>query len=270
MRSLDVQFATMRTAFRSCWLTLLLALPAVALPMHYPEGALQGFPALTDLSGHKVASGRMKQTVQDGHLFIEVDYDRVDGRHVQERAELAIGAQLQQLSWSWEETRGGLLLRHFDVDFRTGRAFALKTGPKSGQWSEHVEIKPGETFAGVGFSFAIKNLHRRLEAGESVGLTAVAFTPSPRTADVTIRKEATETIRVQGRPVLADRIAIHPEIPWIARPFVHAPDQHLWFSHAEPPMLLRVEGNFIEPDDPILRIEPFGLPSGQARTPSPR
>jgi hypothetical protein len=249
---------------------LLLTLPAFALPMRYPEGALQGSPALTDLSGRPLASGRMKQSVKNGQLSIEVDYELLDGRHVQERAELLVGGQLQQLNWSWEETRGGTLLRHFDVDFRTGRAFGLKAGPKPEQWSEQIEIKPGETFAGVGFSFAIKNLHARLEAGESVGLTAVAFTPSPRIASVTIRKERTESIRVQGRAVLADRTAIHPEIPWVARPFVHAPDQHLWFSHAEPPDLLRVEGNFIEPGDPILRIEPFGLASGQARTPPPR
>jgi hypothetical protein len=118
--------------------------------------------------------------------------------------------------------------------------------------------------------YAIKNLTERLQQGEKIDLTAVAFTPKPRTATVTVSLEAVESLRLGGRSFETDRILVHPEVPAIARLFVKAPDQRLWLYRAAPPAFLRMEGPLVEPGDQLVRIDVLpGTCRSEAPAPHP-
>lgn len=254
----------------ACLALAFLPISAGAVELRWPEGTLRGFPVIRDARGGLLADGNLTQWVEHGNLHVKGVFDFRDGRRVEEEAQLRQQPILEQLRWTWTERRGQEMLRRFEVDFATGAAKAQKReGDELKHWEETLEIKPGTTFAGVGFMFAVKNLRDRLDAGEKVQLTAVAFTPKPRTATVTISHEAVERLHMDGRSLEADRFLIHPEVPAIAKIFVKAPDQHLWFYRSPPPALLRAEGPLAEPDDPIVHIDVLRGTSPAEARPAP-
>jgi hypothetical protein len=248
---------------------VLAALPAATVELRWPEATLRGFPAVRDPNGRLLADGSLSQWIEHGDLHVKMVYEFRDGRRVEEQAVLRQQPQLEQLQWSFIEQRGNELLRQFEADLvaRSAKAQKKEDGELK-HWEESLEIQPGKTFAGVGFMYAVKNLRDRLNRGEKVELRAVAFTPKPRTVTVSVMHEGVETLRFGSRRFQADRFAIHPEIPAIARPFVKAPDQHLWFYRAPPPTLLRAEIPLAEPSDPIIRIDvPPATSGAEARAP---
>jgi hypothetical protein len=135
-------------------------------------------------------------------------------------------------------------------------ATAVKTekGGEPRRWSEKVDITQGQTFAGFGFTLAIKALRERLIKGETVNLKAVGFTPQPRDVTVAISYAGHESIQMGGRPVAAEHYVIHPKIPAIAKWFVKAPDANVWLT-PPPAVFVRFQGALVEPSDPIVRID---------------
>ena len=103
--------------------------------------------------------------------------------------------------------------------------------------------------------YAVKNLTERLDRGEKIELTAVVFTAKPRTVTVSISRDLVGELGMGNRRLPAERYVIHPEVPWIARLFVKAPDQYLWYYRPAPPAFLRADIPLAEPGDPIVRIE---------------
>ena len=101
--------------------------------------------------------------------------------------------------------------------------------------------------------YAIKNLIERLDKGEKIELTAVVFTAKPRTVTVTVSRDQLGELTMAGRKLPAERYVIHPEVPWIARLFVKAPDQYLWFYRPSPPAFLRADIPLGETGDPQVR-----------------
>jgi hypothetical protein len=250
---------------------MLLALTAAAVELRWPEATLRGFPVLRDTNGRLLGDCSLSQWIEHGTLHVKAVYEFRDGRRVEEQAVLRQQPELEQLRWSFIDQRGDELLRRFEVDLAARSATAQKK-EENGElkhWGESLEIEPGKTFAGVGFMYAVKNLGDRLDRGEKVQLRAVGFTPQPRTVTVTVMHEGAETLRFGSRQFRAARIAIHPEIPAIARLFVKAPDQHLWFYRDPPPTLLRAEIPLAEPSDPIIRIDALPTSATEARAPHP-
>jgi hypothetical protein len=248
---------------------VLLALPAGAIELRWPEATLRGFAAVRDINGRLLGDNSLSQWLEHGALHVKAVYEFRDGRRVEEQAVLRQQPQLEQLRWSFIEQRGNELLRQFEADLvaRSAKSKKKEDGELK-HWEESLEIEPGQTFAGIGFMYAVKNLRDRLNRGEKVQLRAVAFTPKPRTVTVTVRHEGVETLRFGSRRLQVDRFVIHPEIPAIARPFVKAPDEHLWFYRAPPPTLLRAEIPLAEPSDPIIRIDvPPASSAAEARAP---
>jgi hypothetical protein len=95
---------------------------------------------------------------------------------LQQRPELA------QRVWRWRETANGRTIRSFDMNFVSGAATASKVEKgETKHWSDTLDVEPGRTFAGFGFTMAAKALRDRLVKGETVELKAVGFTPSPKT-----------------------------------------------------------------------------------------
>jgi hypothetical protein len=249
----------------------LIAIPAGAVDLRWPEGTLRGFPAIRDLKGQILADSTLSQWIEGGTLHVKVVSEFRDGRRVEEQAELRQRPALEQLRWSWTEQRGKNVLRRFEVDFdaRTATAQKLENGELK-HWEESLDIQAAKSFAGIGFMYAIKNLNERLQGGEKIELTAVAFTPKPRTATVSVSHEAVESLRLGGRTFESDRILVHPEVPAIARPFVKAPDQRLWLYRAPPPVLLRAELPLAEPGDQFIRIDVVpGTCRSEARAAAP-
>ncbi len=118
--------------------------------------------------------------------------------------------------------------------------------------------------------YAVKNLTGRLDQGEKIQLTAVVFTAKPRTVTVSISRDRVGELTMGGRRLPAERYVIHPEVPWIAKLFVKAPDQYLWFYRPAPPAFLRADIPLAEPSDPMIRIELLPGPDSQALGRTPR
>jgi hypothetical protein len=222
-----------------------------AIEPRWQEGALRGFPVLRDTEGREIAQGILTQWIEGTDLHVAARYQFRDGRTVEERTVLAQKPSLAQLRWSWEERRGEAVQRRFAVDLVTGEATARKG-------KDHWETKLDDTagaFVGVGFMYAVKNLTERLDKGEHVHMTAIAFLPRPRTAKVTLSRDEVGELRMGGRTLPSVRYVVHPEVPAIARLFVKVQDTYLWFYRPAPPAFLRADGPMAEPDDPVVRIE---------------
>jgi hypothetical protein len=227
------------------------------------EGSARGFPALRDSAGKKLADSDFSQWLERDRLHVKIRHE-FDGSHwIEERSVFDQRRGLVQEEWSWREHSRGRVLRDFRVDFRSAIATASKVeGTKRKEWSEKVEIDPGTTFAGFGFSLAIKRLRHRLLMGERVELRTIGFTPKPRAVSVEISHGGLDEMRMSGRTLRGDRFVIHPKIPWIADVFIDVPDILLWLTNPGPAGFLRMEGPLVEPSDPIVRIDL--LPGGQS------
>jgi hypothetical protein len=226
----------------------------LALAPHGREGDAQAFTALTDQQGRPLADSRYSQWVEGDRLHIEARSDFPSGRSVVEHAILRLRPRLEQESWDWTERDGKRLVREYLVDFRTGKAMATRVD-QGKRWKEDLEIEPGKTFAGIAFVPVVKALRAQLTAGQQVELIAVAMTPRPRTAKVTVRRDGPSIVHMAGRTIEGDRYTIHPEIPAIARLFVKAPDLFIWLVADDPPAFLRFEGPLVEPGDQVVRID---------------
>jgi hypothetical protein len=176
---------------------MLLAL-LLAISSTVPEGDVQAFPGLTDARGTPLAEGHLVQKVEGDVLHIEARYDFRGGRTVVERATLRLHPQLEQESWDWTERLAGQLVRQYEVDFRTKKAVATRADERK-RWKEDLDIEPGKTFAGIGFTTVVKALRAQLAPGQHVDLRAVAFTPKPRTAPITITRDGADPVRMAGR-----------------------------------------------------------------------
>ena len=219
---------------------------------------------MRELNGSRIADGDFVQRIEGNRLVVSIIYSS-RGRRIEDRSTFRQRPQLVQESWSLKETRNGKPYRQFDVNLLTGEARA--SAPEDGetkQWTEKVDVAPGRTFAGFGFTLAIKALRERLVRGEVVELDAVGFMPKPRGASVEISYAGRDSIRMSDRAIAADRFIVHPKIPAIAKLFVKVPDQTIWLT-TPPAGFLRWEGTLAVPDDPIVRVDLLpGDPSGPA------
>lgn len=231
------------------------------------EGAAHGFPTLRELDGKKLADGEFTQWLENERLHVRINYELGATHHIEEKAVFRQKPQLVQEEWSWRELRDGKVYRQFEVAFGSGRATAEKWYEKKlRRWSEDVKVEPGRTFAGFGFTLAIKSLRERLIKGEKVELKAIGFTPKPRVVAVVISHGGLDQMSMSGRILRGDRFVIHPKVPWIAKPFVDVPDTRIWLINPPPVSFLRFEGPLAEASDPVIRVDLLpGNESGPAK-----
>lgn len=250
---------------------ILIGAPAAAVQIAPFEGMARGFPVLRDAAGKKLADGNFVQWIEGDLLHVQIVYQFDRGRRIEESAAFRQRPQLNQETWSFREFRGEELYRHFAVDFRAGTASARKREESEvEEWTEDIDVDPGRTFAGFGFTLAIKALRQRLVDGETVELQAVGFTPGPRVVSVAISHGGVDRIPMGGRQLRGDRFIIQAQIPWFARPFVSVPDTHIWLTTPPPAAFLRWEGPLAEPSDSVIRVDLLtGDPSGPARPVEP-
>jgi hypothetical protein len=229
------------------------------------ESELRANPVLRDAAGQKIADGNFMQWVEGDGLHVQITYTGND-RQIEETAILRQRPELSQTKWQWRESSRGVETRRFEVDFGSGMATAVKPekGGEARRWSDKLDITQGQTFAGFGFTLAIKALRERLIKGETVNLKAVGFTPQPRGVTVAISYAGRESIQMGGRSVSAEHYVIHPKIPAIAKWFVKAPDANVWLT-PPPAVFVRFQGALVEPSDPIVRID--GAPAESAAVP---
>jgi hypothetical protein len=228
------------------------------------ESALRAYPVLRDAAGRKIADGNFQQWVEGNDLHVQITYTG-DGRKMEETAVLRQRPELSQQQWRWRESLRGEDVRTFEVNFASGMATAVKMEKgEPRRWSEKLDIARGETFAGFGFTLALKALRERLIKGEPVTLKAVGFTPQPRVVGVALSYAGRDSIRMVDRPVTAEHYIIHPKIPALAKWFVKAPDANIWLT-PPPAVFVRFEGALVEPSDAIIRVD--GAPGESAATP---
>jgi hypothetical protein len=255
----------------STFLTILAALifarPAFAVELTEPLGAAHAYPALLDTNGKKLAEGEFRQWIEDDRLRVEIEYEFDDGQHFEENAVFRQKPELSQEKWSWKESKNGKVSRQFTADFRAKTATALThENNEAKQFSENIEVEPGRTFAGFGFTLALQNLRKSLVKGEKVELKAVGFTPKPRLATIQLSYGGLDRIRMSGRALKGDRFVIRAEIPPIVKLFIHIPDTQIWLTHPAPAGFLRWEGPVVVPSDPLIRVDLLpGVKSGPAQ-----
>ena len=240
---------------------------SLAVELTEPAGAAHGYPGLCDQGGKKLADGEFRQWVQDDGLHIIISYEFSDGHVFEEKALFHQRPELTQEEWSWKESKNRKVWRQFTADFRAKTATALThEGNEAKQWSENIDVEPGRTFAGFGFTLALQNLRKRLIEGEKVELKAVGFTPKPRLATVQLSYGGLDRLRMSGRSLKGDHFVIHPEIPPIAKLFIHVPDTQIWLTNPSPASFLRWEGPIVVPSDPLIRVDLLsGAKSGPAQ-----
>src|ERR1044071_4592744 len=133
-----------------------VALSSSAIEVTELEGAAHGYPALCDINGKKLANGEFRQWMEDDRLHIVITYDFPDGRHYEENARFRQDRELIQEEWSWKELNGEKPEREFAVEFSSGTATA-QIRSENQNLSEKIDIEPGQTFSGFGFTLAIAN-----------------------------------------------------------------------------------------------------------------
>jgi hypothetical protein len=245
----------------------IFARPALAVELTEPLGAVHAYPALLDTNGKKLADEEFRQWIEDDRLRVEIEYEFDDGQHFEENAVFRQKPELIQEKWSWKESKNGKVSRQFTADFQAKTATALThENNEAKELSENIEVEPGRTFAGFGFTLALQNLQKRLMKGEKVELKAVGFTPKPRLATVQLSYGGLDRIRMSGRALKGDRFVIRAEIPPIAKLFIHIPDTQIWLTHPAPAGFLRWEGPVVVPSDPLVRVDLLpGVKSGPAQ-----
>jgi len=253
-----------RSSIAAAALVLGTVVSAGAIQGNQIESALRASPVLRDAAGQKIADGNFAQWVENDGLHVQITYTG-NGRKMEETAVFRQRPELSQSKWRWQESSGGQDVRTFQVDFDSGMATALKVEKgEPRRWSEKLDITPGQTFAGFGFSLAIKALRARLVKGETVDLKAVGFTPQPREVTVAISYAGRDAVRTGDGSVSAEHYIIHPKIPALAKWFVKAPDANIWLT-PPPAVFVRFQGALVEPSDPIIRVD--GAPAESAAVP---
>src|SRR6266576_2588919 len=152
----------------------MIAAPVYALKVTEPAAASHGYPGLCDINGKKLADGEFRQWVESNRLHIVITYKFSAGEVYEEHSQFRQEPELIQEKWSWKESKHGRSQREFAVDFLTGIASAhIRQDNKD--VSKRINIEPGRTFTGFGFSLALSNLRKRLLSGEQVQLKTVGF-----------------------------------------------------------------------------------------------
>jgi hypothetical protein len=235
-----------------------LALSAFAVEVTEPAAAAHGYPGVYDIKGKKLANSEFRQWVENSRLHVVITHKFSAGEVYEEHAEFRQQPELIQEKWSWKESKDGKSQREFTVDFSTGIASA-HIRQENKDVSKKINVEPGRTFAGFGFSLALSNLRKRLLNGEQVQLKAVGFsqfpTLGPQVVAVTISHGGVDRMRMSGRSLKGDRFIIHPEIPFIAKFFVDVPDTKIWLTNPAPAGFLRWEGPIVLPTDPVIRVD---------------
>jgi len=235
-----------------------LALSAFAVEVTEPAAAAHGYPGVYDIKGKKLANSEFRQWVENSRLHVVITHKFSAGEVYEEHAEFRQQPELIQEKWSWKESKDGKSEREFTVDFSTGIASA-HIRQENKDVSKKINVEPGRTFAGFGFSLALSNLRKRLLNGEQVQLKAVGFsqfpTLGPQVVAVTISHGGVDRMRMSGRSLKGDRFIIHPEIPFIAKFFVDVPDTKIWLTNPAPAGFLRWEGPIVLPTDPVIRVD---------------
>src|SRR5215211_3330031 len=242
--------------------------PVFALKVTEPAAAAHGYPGLCDINGKKLANGEFRQWVENDRLHVIITYKFSAGEVYEEQGQFRQEPVLIQEKWSWKESKHGKSQREFAADFLTGIASAhIRQDNKD--VSKRINVEPGRTFAGFGFTLAVSNLRKRLLRGEQVQLKAVGFSPfptlGPQVVTVTISHGGVQRMRMGGRSPKGDQFIIHPEIPFIAKFFVDVPDTKIWLTNPAPAGFLRWEGPIVLPTDPMIRVD---LISGTSNGPA--
>ena len=246
------------TALCSTFVAQCVAVSAFAVEVTEPAAAAHGYPGVYDIKGKKLANSEFRQWVENNRLHVVITHRFSAGELYEEQAEFRQQPELIQEKWSWKESKNGKLQRQFTVDFSTGIASAhIRQDNK--EVSKKINVEPGRTFAGFGFSLALSNLCRRLLNGQQVQLKAVGFSQfpmlGPQVVTVTISHGGVDRMRMSGRSLKGDRFIIHPEIPFIAKFFVDVPDTKIWLTNPAPAGFLRWEGPIVLPTDPVIRVD---------------
>jgi hypothetical protein len=222
---------------------------------------------MRDINGQRLADGDFSQWVADGLLHVRLAYNFDGGRTAEEEVVFRQRPQLSQASWAYRELQGKKTIRAFAIDLRTGAATATKEEKSEiKHWSEKLDVVDGQTFAGFGFSVAIRALRDRLVKGEVVTLKGVGFSPKPQLANVELSYAGRDRLRMAGRLIEGDRFVVHPKIPAIAKLFVKVPDSTIWLT-TPPAGFLRFEGAMAEPSDQIVRVDLLPGGTSEAATP---
>ena len=196
-------------------LTALLVAPSVrSLELKELSGPAHGYPELRELNGKALADGEFLQWVEDDRLHIKITQRFKGGGRTEENGCSGRSPRLCRKNGRGARARMAGWCANFESTSlpRTATAQKREKGELK-HWEEKLEIEPGRTFAGFGFTVALQNLRQRLLKGEHIELKAVGFAPKPQLVAVELSHAGVDGIEMSGRSLRGDHFVIHPKIP---------------------------------------------------------
>src|SRR5947208_4539274 len=160
------------TACFSTFAPGLFATSICALEVSELAGAAHGYPGLCSIDSKKIADGEFRQWVENKRLHVMITYKFPDGEFYEEQTQFRQQPELIQEKWSWKESKDGKAQREFAADFLSGIASAHVRGEHKAV-SEKINVEPGRTFAGFGFTIALSNFRKLMLRCERVYLRDV-------------------------------------------------------------------------------------------------
>src|SRR5204863_1270294 len=142
-----------------------------------------------------------------------ISYKFPDGRFWEENALFRQQPELSQEKWSWKELRDGKPEREFTADLSAGTASA-HISKDNKDVTDKIDIVPGQTFAGFGFTIALGSLRPRLHKGEQIDLKAVGYSPiptlKPQVVTVKVYHARLDRMKMFGGSARGANVVIHP------------------------------------------------------------
>ncbi|MGZ6078285.1 MAG: hypothetical protein ACXWK6_10810, partial [Myxococcaceae bacterium] len=87
------------------WLGASTDLPPV--PARHSQGALHGFPSMSDTAGQVIADGELTQERAGPRLLVHIRWAFPDGRRIEERDEFHLDRAMAQTRFAWSEAKNG-------------------------------------------------------------------------------------------------------------------------------------------------------------------
>lgn len=237
--------------------TILTALAyAEPIAVRYPEGPAHGFVELSDVSGITIAHGEVVQWLDKRIVVSQLIIRFKDGSVYDELIRFSQNPVFRLLSYKLVQ-KGPSFAESSEIEFdRSGRyrvRFKKMSEAQEEQASGTTDI-PADVTNGM-TSLMLKNL----KPGTVAKTHLMAFTPTPRALELTLRPEGEDKFWIGDTEGTATRFLIEPRVTGVTGAIAtvirkQPPPFHMWIAQGKAPVLVRFEGPLYA-DGPVWRLE---------------
>lgn len=226
---------------------------AAPIAVQFSEGVTRGFPVLRGQNGEPLAAGEITQVARGDRVESRMVFRFADGSLFDETAVFSQRGVFTLLRYRIIQ-RGPSFPETIDatIERETGR-YHVRYRADEDSPEEVVSGRfdmPDDVYSGM-LSIVMKNL----QAGESVTVQIIAFTPKPRPVKILLSPAGIDQVKMGERAVAATRYVVKPQLGLLASLLVTdlAP-MNCWIAGGDAPGFLRFQGPLFFMG-PVWRIE---------------